>query len=103
YDRIPRLQSNKKNDAEIGRDDESNRIKANDVRSILSRGKAEGYAEVDFMANDGTAWRAHWHVRRARSKADGRIQAAEQWLENLDTGQRFAGKKAELQTEIERL
>ncbi|WP_415720219.1 AAA family ATPase [Photobacterium ganghwense] len=103
YDRIPRLQSNKKNDAEIGRDDESNRIKANDVRSILSRGKAEGYAEVDFMANDGTAWRAHWHVRRARGKADGRIQAAEQWLENLDTGQRFAGKKAELQTEIERL
>ncbi|MGF1730257.1 AAA family ATPase [Photobacterium kasasachensis] len=103
FDRIPRLQSNKKNDAEIGRDDDASRIKANDVRSILSRGKAEGFAEVDFVANDGSHWRAHWHVRRARGRAEGRIQASEQWLENLETGQRFAGKKQELQAEIERL
>ncbi|UTV27188.1 AAA family ATPase [Photobacterium atrarenae] len=103
YDRIPRLQSNKKNDAEIGRDDDAGRIKANDVRSILSRGKADGFAEVDFVANDGTHWRAHWSVRRARGRADGRIQASEQWLENIETGQRFAGKKQELQNEIERL
>ncbi|WP_299015662.1 AAA family ATPase [uncultured Photobacterium sp.] len=103
YDRIPRLQSNKKNDAEIGRDDDTSRIKANDVRSILSRGKAEGFAEVDFVANDGSHWRAHWHVRRARGRAEGRIQASEQWLESLETGQRFAGKKQELQTEMERL
>ncbi|MGF1738260.1 AAA family ATPase [Photobacterium satsumensis] len=103
YDRIPRLQSNKKNDAEIGRDGDSGRIKANDVRSILSRGKAEAYTEVDFVANDGSHWRAHWHVRRARGRAEGRVQAAEQWLENMDTGQRFAGKKQELQAEIERL
>ncbi|UXI00745.1 AAA family ATPase [Photobacterium sp. TY1-4] len=103
YDRIPRLQSNKKNDAEIGRDDDAGRIKANDVRSILSRGKAEGFAEVDFVANDATHWRAHWTVRRARGRADGRIQASEQWLENIETGQRFAGKKQELQAEIERL
>lgn len=103
YDRIPRLQANKKNDAEIGRDNDNSRIKANDVRSILSRGKAEGFAEVDFVANDGSYWRAHWHVRRARGRADGRIQASEQWLENIDTGQRFAGKKQELQIEIERL
>lgn len=103
FDRIPRLQSNKKNDAEIGRDDEDNRIKANDVRSILSRGKGEGFAEVDFVANDGSHWRVHWHVRRARGRADGKIQAAEQWLENMETGQRFAGKKQELQAEIEKL
>lgn len=103
FDRIPRLQSNKKNDAEIGRDDDASRIKANDVRSILSRGKAEGFAEVDFIANDGSHWRAHWHVRRARGRAEGRIQASEQWLESLETGQRFAGKKQELQVEMERL
>ncbi|MGF1688139.1 AAA family ATPase [Photobacterium japonica] len=103
FDRIPRLQSNKKNDAEVGRDDDDNRIKANDVRSILSRGKGEGFAEVDFVANDGSHWRAHWHVRRARGRAEGKIQAAEQWLENIETGQRFAGKKQELQAEIEKL
>ncbi|MDO6497717.1 AAA family ATPase [Photobacterium sanguinicancri] len=103
YDRIPRLQANKKNDAEIGRDNDNSRIKANDVRSILSRGKAEGFAEVDFVANDGSFWRAHWYVRRSRGRADGRIQNSEQWLENIETGQRFAGKKQELQAEIERL
>ena len=103
YDRIPRLQSNKKNDAEIGREDDASRIKANDVRSILSRGKAEGFAEVDFVANDGSRWRAHWQVRRARGRAEGRIQASEQWLENLETGQRVGGKKQELQAEIEHL
>ena len=31
------------------------------------------------------------------------MQAAEQWLENLETNQRFAGRKQELQAEIERL
>nr|WP_086937661.1 AAA family ATPase [Thaumasiovibrio occultus] len=103
FDRVPRLQANKKNDAEIGRDEDSNRLKANDVRNILSRGQSEGFAEVDFRAHDGSFWRAHWRVRRARGRADGRVQASEQWLENLQTGMRFAGKKQELQAEIERL
>ncbi|WP_027252988.1 AAA family ATPase [Photobacterium halotolerans] len=103
YDRIPRLQSNKKNDAEIGRGDDENRIRANDVRSILSRGKAEAFSEVDFQANDGSRWRARWQVRRARGNAAGRVQPSEQWLENLESGQRFAGKKQEVQVEIERL
>ncbi|WP_083228379.1 AAA family ATPase [Veronia pacifica] len=103
YDRMPRLQANKKNDAEIGLGEDATRLKANDVRSVLSRGKAEGFAEVDFTSKDGGAWRAHWHVRRARGKADGRVQPSEQWLENLATGQRFAGKKQEVMAEIERL
>ena len=103
YDRMPRLQSNKKNDAEIGRGDDENRIRANDVRSILSRGKADAFAEVDFQANDGSRWRARWLVRRARGNATGRVQPSEQWLENLESGQRFAGKKQEVQLEIERL
>ncbi|WP_087025267.1 AAA family ATPase [Thaumasiovibrio subtropicus] len=103
FDRMPRLQANKKNDAEIGRDDDASRLKANDVRSILSRGKSEGFAEVDFRAHDGSEWRAHWRVRRARGRADGRIQAAEHWLESIETGQRFAGKKQEIQQEVERL
>ncbi|WBA08169.1 AAA family ATPase [Salinivibrio kushneri] len=103
YDKIPRFQSNKKHDADIGLGDPATRVKANDVRSILSRGKGEGYAEVDFVAYDGSRWRAHWSVRRARGKADGRIQASEHWLENLATGQRIAGKKQEVLSEIERL
>ncbi|SIN73573.1 AAA family ATPase [Salinivibrio sp. ES.052] len=103
YDKIPRFQSNKKHDADIGLGDPATRVKANDVRSILSRGKGEGYAEVDFLAHDGSRWRAHWSVRRARGKADGRIQASEHWLENITSGQRIAGKKQEVLSEIEHL
>ncbi|UJF18990.1 AAA family ATPase [Vibrio sp. SS-MA-C1-2] len=97
FDRMPRLQASKKNDAEIVG------TKANDVRSILSRGQSEGFAEVDFIANDGTKWRAHWQVRRARNRADGRLQNVEHWLENIETEQRFAGKKQEVQSKLETL
>ncbi|MGL5738782.1 MAG: AAA family ATPase, partial [Plesiomonas shigelloides] len=103
FDRMPRLQSNRKNDAQIGRDDDSNRIAANDVRNILSRGAAEGFAEVDFLAEDGQRYRAHWTVRRARGRIDGRLQQSEMWLENLADGVRFAGKKTEVLVRIEQL
>lgn len=103
FDRMPRLQSNRKNDAQIGRDDDSNRIAANDVRNILSRGAAEGFAEVDFLAEDGQRYRAHWTVRRARGRVDGRLQQSEMWLENLADGVRFAGKKTEVLVRIEQL
>lgn len=103
FDRMPRLQSNRKNDAQIGRDDDNNRIAANDVRNILSRGAAEGFSEVDFLAEDGQRYRAHWTVRRARGRPDGRLQQSEMWLENLADGVRFAGKKTEVLARIEQL
>ncbi|MGL4270048.1 MAG: AAA family ATPase, partial [Plesiomonas sp.] len=103
FDRMPRLQSNRKNDAQIGRDDDNNRIAANDVRNILSRGAAEGFSEVDFLAEDGQRYRAHWTVRRARGRLDGRLQQSEMWLENLADGVRFAGKKTEVLARIEQL
>ena len=53
YDQIARFPSNKKNQAEIGHPDDVDRLKANDVRSILSRGSVAGYAEVDFIGRDG--------------------------------------------------
>ncbi|MGL5727244.1 MAG: AAA family ATPase, partial [Plesiomonas sp.] len=53
YDRVPRLQSNRKNDPQIGREDDPNRIAANDVRNILRRGATEGFAEVDFSTEEG--------------------------------------------------
>src|SRR5690242_2509381 len=34
-----------------------------DPRTLLRRGTAEGHAEVDFIGNDGNAYRARWSVR----------------------------------------
>ena len=64
YDQIARFPANKKNMAEIGRADDPDRLKANDVRLILSRGAVSGYAEVDFTGRDGQSYCARWSVRR---------------------------------------
>jgi len=43
------------------------------VAEVLSYGTVEGYAEVEFMAND-TVYRSKWQVWRARGKVDGTIR-----------------------------
>ena len=72
YDQMARFVANKKNQAEIGRAEDTDRLKANDVRHILSRGKASGFAEVDFIGVDDQIWRARWQLRRARNRPDGK-------------------------------
>ena len=37
-----------------------------DAANLLRRGCAEGFAEVDFVGNDGATYRSRWSVRRAR-------------------------------------
>lgn len=59
-------------------------IQASDARNILRRGAGEGFAEVDFLGQDGIGYRARWAVRRARGKANGRLQQAERKLDKLD-------------------
>lgn len=76
-------------------------IAPRDTRNILRRGAAEGFAEVEFMGNDGLAYRAHWSVRRARVKSAGRLQNSEMSLVRLDTEQPIGGaRKTEVLTAI---
>ncbi|MFV8756065.1 AAA family ATPase [Nannocystaceae bacterium ST9] len=74
-------------------DDPTSGLKANDVRGILRHGAVEGWAEVDFRGVDDRRFRARWEVRRARNKAEGRIQP--QRLELLDglTGKPIVGDR----------
>ncbi len=37
-----------------------------DSRNILTRGKKEGYSKLTFLANNGSIYRAEWHVRFQR-------------------------------------
>ncbi|MCK6395235.1 AAA family ATPase [Zoogloea sp.] len=62
-----------------------------DPRTLLRRGAGEGFAEVDFVGSDGVAYRARWSVRRARSKAEGKLQSTEVSLTRIDDGQVLSG------------
>jgi exonuclease SbcC len=76
-------------------------ITPQDPRNLLRRRAGEGFAEVDFVGNDGIPYRARWSVRRARGRADGKLQNTEMLLETLDGGQRIGGVKNEVQQAIQ--
>ncbi|HRY16907.1 MAG TPA: AAA family ATPase [Candidatus Competibacteraceae bacterium] len=71
-----------------------------DTRNLLRRGVGEGFAEVDFVGNDGIEYCARWSVRRARGKASGKLQNTELSLQPLDGGPPIGGVKTEVQKAI---
>ncbi|MFL9811748.1 exonuclease SbcC [Stutzerimonas sp. VN223-3] len=82
--------------------DGSDEIGNTDERNLLRRGCSSGYAEVDFVGADGHRYRARWEVKRAREKVDGRLQASNQSLLDLDRDQLLAsGKKREFKELLE--
>lgn len=78
-------------------------ISQHDVRGILRDNTAEGFAEVDFIGIDKTAYRARWSVKRAREKVDGALQADTVVLSNLLIDRIIESKKTSALIEIERL
>ncbi|RUQ41228.1 MAG: exonuclease SbcC [Candidatus Competibacteraceae bacterium] len=99
YDQTPRLchaTSKNANVPDVGTDT----LTPQDSRNLLRRGTGDGFAEVDFIGNDGHGYRARWSVRRARGKANGRLQSTEMLLHRLDDqGQpieRIGGVKTEV-------
>ncbi|MGQ7247903.1 AAA family ATPase [Halomonas sp. V046] len=70
-------------------------LQTSDPRTLLRRGAASGHAEVDFIGRDGRRYRARWAVRRARDKADGKLQAVEQSLTDLDDERLLTAQKRE--------
>lgn len=87
----------------IGRDEdgEEQRISAGDPRSLIRRGAASGFAEVDFVGRDGYRYRARWEARRAHLRVNGRFQDWTLKLENLDNEERYGARRTEVLKEIE--
>ncbi|MGV3661244.1 MAG: AAA family ATPase [Prosthecobacter sp.] len=67
---------------------------------MMSRHTAECFAEVDFETG-GKALRATWRLRRARGKADGKLQPVERRLAHARTGEILAEKSGEMDRLIE--
>ena len=71
-----------------------------DPRNLLRRGTAEGYAEVDFVGNDGLRYRARWSVRRSRNRASGLLQPPAMTLHRLPEMLALGATKTEAALEI---
>lgn len=67
---------------------------------MMSRHTGECLAEVEFETK-GEKLRATWRLRRARGKADGKLQQAERRLSNASTGEIIAEKSSEMDRLIE--
>ncbi|TCV90667.1 AAA family ATPase [Sulfurirhabdus autotrophica] len=100
FDEMPRLPGGQ--GVPVGRADEdvAFRTRSNDVRSILRRGAAEGFAEVEFIGSDNQRYLARWEVRRARNMASGRLQAQTMTLTSLANNQLIGRTKSDVQEAI---
>lgn len=102
YENTPRL-GRVSTKGEIIPDVGDNTVGPLDVRTILRRGAAEGYAEVDFIGSDTITYRARWSVRRARNRGDGKLQNSEVTLVRLSDNQALGDhRKTETLKLIER-
>lgn len=102
FDSTPRMNKAKENNVSVV-DVQDKMIAQNDSRSILRRGTAEGYSEVDFVTLTGEMYRSRWMVRRSRGKVEGSLQKVEMSLVNLTTGREEQGTKTELLLRITEL
>jgi exonuclease SbcC len=100
YDATPRLLrvAGRNYLADVGNET----VSTQDPRTLLRRGTAEGYAEVDFVGSDGASYRARWSVRRSRTKAEGALQPTTMSLKLLPSEQLIGATKTEVKAEIEK-
>jgi exonuclease SbcC len=77
-------------------------LSVQDRRTLLRRGTAEAYAEVDFVGNDDGRYRARWSVRRSRNRAGGALQPSGMSLHRLPELHPIGATKTEVLGEIER-
>jgi exonuclease SbcC len=92
YGEVPRLdgvESGHKNKEDVAQ---------KDPRTLLRKGCASAYAEVDFLGGDHQEYRARWEVRRAGNKADGALQSATAAFIRLSDNHSLTSKITEVRT-----
>ncbi|MDN3525952.1 AAA family ATPase [Halomonas sabkhae] len=99
YGNTPRLRQAPNRDSQVD-DPAGDPVTTSDPRTLLRRGTASGHAEVDFVGRDGRRYRARWAVRRARHKADGRLQSVDQSLRDLEDDRLLTTQKREFDKQL---
>ncbi|MDR2868263.1 MAG: AAA family ATPase [Bacteroidales bacterium] len=99
YGTAPRF--NDKGNEEVNINGEQMQLKS--PKSALRRGAGEGFAEVDFLASDGVAYRARWSIARAFKKSNGKLQSSpDRSLYIIKTLEEIPGSAKEIQLSIEK-
>lgn len=102
FDSTPRMMKAK--EAKVELTDVSNKTVAqSDSRSVLRRGTAEGYAEVEFVALTKQIYRATWSVSRTGGRPTGPLRPVAMRLSNLSEDREEQGTKKELLNKISQL
>jgi exonuclease SbcC len=83
--------------AAVGRagDEAAQQVKYDDVRCILRHGTGSGFAEIEFVGQDGKRYRSRWEVRRARERANGNLQAQTIILTDVESNTPIGANKRE--------
>lgn len=84
YGQCPRLGSSGVKD--LIEDVSGDMLQVTDPRTVLRHGAIAGYAEVQFRGYDGEVYTAHWSVKRAYNKANGRLQSVDRWIRRESDG-----------------
>ena len=98
YGEYPRVSVGRRENAP---DPSGEAISIHDGRAILRRGAGGGYAEVDFVGQDGERYRVRWEANRARGRANGRLQNEQRALYRLDDGSAMATGKTQVHDAVE--
>ena len=98
YGEYPRVSVGRRENAP---DPSGKAISIHDCRAILRRGAGGGYAEVDFVGQDGERYRVRWETNRARGRANGRLQQEQRALYRLDDGSAVATGKTQVRDAVE--
>jgi exonuclease SbcC len=98
YGEYPRVSVSRRENAP---DPSGEAISIHDGRAILRRGAGGGYAEVDFVGQDGERYRVRWEANRARGRANGRLQNEQRALYRLDDGTAVATGKTQVRDAVE--
>lgn len=98
YGEYPRVSVGRRENAP---DPSGEAISIHDGRAILRRGAGGGYAEVDFVGQDGERYRVRWEANRARGRANGRLQNELRALYRLDDDSAVATGKTQVREAVE--
>lgn len=99
YNQTPRLARVKQGSIDLT-DVGEFRLKIHHPQTLLRRGAAEGFAEVDFVGSDNGMYRAKWSVKRAKGKSSGQLQNEELSLFDVKKNQPIGLRKKEVQDAI---
>lgn len=101
YERSPRLENIKHSN--IIEANGSKTLSESDPKTILRRGRHEGYAEVDFRAVDGNTYRVRWSISRTNNSVTGNFRKTSYDLTNISSGEHELLSQSSYKERIPRL